>query len=151
MYNSRCSGLCWDYQCWGSRRSPVVHWPTVTAGFDIWALHTHAAQCHVYTACTCAHAHTQVAKIVHRTLSHTGRLTRHILCCSGVCSAGLLRIWEYRCLDPSCPGVCQPLGTMLEGHSNSLHFDCPVLACQVLETAGLPRMNISLMHPMTAL
>lgn len=31
------------------------------------------------------------------------------------------------------------LGTRLEGHCNSLHFDCPVLACQVLETAGLPK------------
>lgn len=38
----------------------------VTPGFDIWAVHTHAAQCHTYT-----HTHTQIARIVHKTLSHT--------------------------------------------------------------------------------
>lgn len=40
----------------------------VTPGFDNWALHTHAAQCHTYTH---THTHTQIARIVHRTLSHT--------------------------------------------------------------------------------
>lgn len=152
MYNSRCSGLCWDFSAGvaGGALLSTGQPAKVTPGFDIWAVHTHAAQCHTYT-----HTHTQIAKIVHRTLSHTLNVLLGIffviLELALLSSSGFGRSWPGPQLLCDQRLECASPGTTLEGHGNSLHFDCPVLACQVLETAGLPRMNISLMHPMTAL